>query len=144
MSSPTGTCAACSRCVCHRSELLCVHRRRTCSFASRAQTVPLALPPVAPATPSPLLPALHLLHPCMGPQCWLPSLPVSLTNPPPQSNSHPGRGPSSALHSSERSRLALRGTLGFTNCVRPRDGSVINTNRHMRGNNKATATKRSV
>lgn len=48
-----------------------------CSFASHAQPVPLSLPPV---TPPPLLPAIHLLHPCMGPQCWLPSLPVSPPN----------------------------------------------------------------
>lgn len=118
-------------------ELRHVHRRRECSFASRAQPVP----PVAPCNPStPSSPLSISCIPAWGPNAGChPSLsPPSLSSSPtatlpPPPHSHPGGGSSCALHSSERSRLALRGALGFTNCVRPRDTSVINTDRHMRG-----------
>lgn len=113
------------------------------------QPCPVCAPlhaPAAPYNPSSLLSIFCIpawgpsagCHPSPSPSMSLPSSPL----PPSSLRTHPGRGPSSALHSSKRSRLALRGTLGFTNCVRPRDTSVINTNRHMRRNNNTTATQR--
>lgn len=44
------------------------------------------------------------------------------------SPSHQGSRPCGALHSSERSRLALQGSLRFSNCVRPQDTSALCTN----------------
>lgn len=141
--------------------LLCLPTRRVTdlSLSTDGGTVPLpvmpslrplALPPAAPCdpcTPPPCSPAsLHGApspgrHPSLSPPPPTrssPSSPLPLAVSP---HSHPGGGPSSALHSGESSRLALRGTLGFTNCVRPRDTSVINSERRTRGKKCTTAAQ---